>query len=313
MHLEHFQYLLEINKHHSISAAARALYMGQTTLSSIVKSVESQLGFPVFQRAPSGVVATANGERLMALAWEIGVKYEELLHLKDRKTNASLPIVVPLAPSINVGACLPIMERFYATDTNSTLIFDECPRLDIGTQIIQNNANIGITYLRPDEVAGLAELYEKNKINTKILFRDKFYLAVSKRHHLAGRTSVTLGELYDERLAMATVFRVAADTKMLASLNRNSTRLTSFPMIHMIKEAILEQDMAAILTGYALANDLCYTADAFRILELTEMDSENAWDVCLLYRAQKNLRYPEKTLLLCIEEYFEQLNMPLPA
>lgn len=312
MQLEHFQYLLEINKHHSISAAARSLYMGQTTLSSIVKSLEDQLGFPIFQRAPSGVVTTANGERLMALAWEIEVKYEELLNLKDRKHNRALPIVVPLAPSINVGACLPIMERFYEKDTNSTLIFEECSRMDVCNQIVRNNANIGVTYLLGGEAGNIRETVEK-KIAVKTLFTDRFYLVVSKRHHLAGRSRVSLMELYDESLAMATVFRLATDTKLLAALNLNATRLTSYPMIHMIKEAILEQNMASILTGYAITQDLCCPPDQFRVLELTDLGGPNHWEVCLLHRNQKNLRYPEKILLQCVEEYSEQLQIGLSA
>ena len=61
MKIEHFKYLVEIDKHHTISAAAKALYMGQTTLSSIVKSMEEELGYSIFQRTPKGVVLTKKG------------------------------------------------------------------------------------------------------------------------------------------------------------------------------------------------------------------------------------------------------------
>ena len=63
IHLEHFQYMLEIDRCRSISAAARSLGLVQTTLSSIVKTVESALGFPIFQRTPNGVAPTVLGEQ----------------------------------------------------------------------------------------------------------------------------------------------------------------------------------------------------------------------------------------------------------
>ena len=84
MKLEHFRYLLEINRLHSISAAARSLHISQTTLSSVVKNIETELGFPVFQRTPDGVAATTDGKKLMELAWDVNIKYEELTKLRDR-------------------------------------------------------------------------------------------------------------------------------------------------------------------------------------------------------------------------------------
>jgi DNA-binding transcriptional LysR family regulator len=310
MRLEHFRFLLEINRQRSISAAARFLYMGQTTLSSIVKSVEKQLGFSIFQRAPNGVVATDKGERLMALAWEIEVKYEELLTLKDRQVNAAPPIVVSLAPSVNIGASIPLMERFCANDTHSTLIFEEHPRLDVCHQILQNNANIGVTYLKPEDIQSLSHVAEKNKVIIKPMLEDRFYLVANKKHPLASRAQVSLSELYDESLAMATPFRVATDNKTFASLNRGCSRITSFPTIHMIKDAILEQNMVSILTGFAIYRDTNYSPDNFGVVELTDLDSSNDFQVCVLYKNSKTMRYPERILLRCVEEYFAGVSLP---
>lgn len=310
MHLKHFSYLLEINKQHSISAAARSLYMGQTTLSSIVKSVEEELGFPIFQRAPSGVVPTDKGERLIALAWEIAVKYEELQTLKERQMNAALPIMVPVSPGINVGVSIPLMERFYANDTHSTLIFEECPRLDICNQIIKNKVNIGITCLRQEEIQSLLRYAEKNNVIIKPLIEDRFFLVVKKEHVLANRTQVDLKELHDERLAIATPLREEAENKMLESFNRCCSRITSYPTIHIIKDAILKQNMVSILTGLAIYYDTSCLSDNFDIVELSKLDLFDVLQVCVIYRESKNLRYSERILLRCIEDYFSTITFP---
>ena len=104
MKLEHFRYLLEVGRLHSISAAARSLHIRQTTLSAIVKSAEEELGYPIFRRTPSGVAATAAGERFLVLAWEINLKYEELLSSEaaGHRGDSHDP---PAAPPL--GGCLP--------------------------------------------------------------------------------------------------------------------------------------------------------------------------------------------------------------
>ena len=99
IHLEHFQYMLEIDRCRSISAAARSLGLVQTTLSSIVKNVESALGFPIFQRTPNGVAPTVFGEQFLTLGGEIRVRFEELLRLKSGVSGSIDPIHVYARPA----------------------------------------------------------------------------------------------------------------------------------------------------------------------------------------------------------------------
>ena len=112
MKLEHFHYLLEIHRFHSISAASRKLHIGQTTLSAIVKAAEEEVGFQIFQRAPEGVLTTSAGEKFMTLAWEINLQYEKLMALKRRTTAGAPSINVLMAPTISVRLSIPLLEQF---------------------------------------------------------------------------------------------------------------------------------------------------------------------------------------------------------
>lgn len=310
MRLEHFRYLLEIGKHGSISSAARALYMSQTTLSSTVKAVEEELGFPIFQRTPNGVAPTAKGEKLMALAWEIDVKYEELLHLKDRDKHTAQPIPVLMAPSVNTGLALPLAGEFYRNEPHATLVFEELPRLEVGPRIIKSVANLGLTYLTTDEICRFQTTADKHKVSITPLFTDHFYLFVRRDHYLANRTCVDVKEVYDENLATATNFRISESGLLLHSLSANSFRFTSYPSIPLIKQAVMEQNMVAILTGYAIAADNSAALRNCRAVRLEGLDGENLLQICLLRRSSRNLRYPERVLLKCIEGYFERLSPP---
>ena len=59
MKIEHLSYLREIEKCKSISAAAKKLYIGQTTLSAIIKSIEDFLGQPE-EKFPTNVETHGN-------------------------------------------------------------------------------------------------------------------------------------------------------------------------------------------------------------------------------------------------------------
>lgn len=61
MRTEYLEYLLEVARTKSISAAAKKLFIGQTTLSAIINSVENELNVKIFQRTHRGVALRPMG------------------------------------------------------------------------------------------------------------------------------------------------------------------------------------------------------------------------------------------------------------
>lgn len=58
---ERLRYLAEINRQHSISAAAKNLFLSQASLSSTLRETEKELGFPVFERTHRGSAYAGRG------------------------------------------------------------------------------------------------------------------------------------------------------------------------------------------------------------------------------------------------------------
>lgn len=310
MRLEYFQYLLEIKRTRSISSAAKALHIGQTTLSAIVKSVESELGYSIFQRTPAGVDTTTEGEQLMALAWQIDIKYEELLSLKNHSTSNARPIPLLVCPSVNIGLSVPLSQRFYQFELRGNLVFEEFSRLDIYFYILQNSANMGVTYLTPADIARFALESEANHIRVTPLLRDRFYLFVSSSHPLARRTSVTMEDIHGECLAYVTNFRTYDSDKLFGALERNCARIVSFPDAFLMKQAILEQQMVGLLAGYAIAYSGSFSPSQYCAVPIDVPEKDNQIDICLICRTSRELRYQERILASCIEAYFQELPPP---
>lgn len=61
----HVEAMLAVDRHGSMSAAARALGIPQQTVSTRVAQAERILGVPVFRRSPYGTVATEQGRALL--------------------------------------------------------------------------------------------------------------------------------------------------------------------------------------------------------------------------------------------------------
>lgn len=302
MRPEHFHYLLEINRLHSISSAAKTLHMKQTTLSSIVKSAEEELGFPIFRRASTGVATTVEGERLMALAWEINVKYEELLSLKSRQDSRARPVRVLMSPSINAMLSIPLCKRFYQFGLRGDLIFEECPTLEVSSNIIQNTANIGISYLTP---LALDRFYKENdpsRVQARELLRDRFYLLVAKDHPLAGHDHVSVGDISDEWLATVTNFQSNDKYQSLGAWLRGFSRFISYPNIAVMKQAVLQQNMIGILTGGLICCDGSFDSARFQAIPICSAEGENQISVYLMCSADRSLRYQERILITCIED-----------
>ena len=81
MRTEYLEYLLEVARTKSISAAAKKLFIGQTTLSAIINSVENELNVKIFLRTHRGVGLTEHGERVIAIVEDMVAKNRQLQNL----------------------------------------------------------------------------------------------------------------------------------------------------------------------------------------------------------------------------------------
>ena len=86
---------LSVAEQGSFSAAARALKLGQPTLSRRIAELESQLGAPLFTRASQGVSLTALGLRLLPSAQHMAVWAAEAALQQGQRMQAKVRIAAP--------------------------------------------------------------------------------------------------------------------------------------------------------------------------------------------------------------------------
>lgn len=312
MRLEHLQYLLEIDAQHSISAAARKLYLGQTSLNAIVNSVEKELGFKIFDRSYNGVRSTPEGEEALALIWEINASLDKINAIKNQNSVMfSVPIII--SPIIHSALALPLNKLFEGKEPNGNLQFHVIIGDEIGARIIKGEANIGLTYFPMESAENFRMIASKYRIHVEKVLSDYFYLMMRKDHPLAQRTRVNIEEIKYCDFAMLAHFNSA---ESFAAYLRNSgegNRYTTFPNMTLIKKAVLEQNMIAITSGYAAIYACDAMDEPLRIVRLSGEWNEVGLSMYLIHRHESDIYSQEKIAINCIKKYFEDINVSMMA
>lgn len=97
MNLQHFKYVVEVEKTGSISQAAENLFMNQPNLSKAIKDLEQSLGIALFHRTSRGVTPTAEGMEFLEYARGILSQIEEMeAHFSGRDKDChTLRLSIP--------------------------------------------------------------------------------------------------------------------------------------------------------------------------------------------------------------------------
>ena len=306
MRMEYLRYLLEIDRRHSISAAAQALYLSQTTLSSTLKRIETELGFSIFSRMQGGVETTAEGDEALAIIEEILDKYQEIQQLGGQGTAAS-PVVLLLSPTISEALSIPLNQRFLEQNPDWNLEFHSVLGDKIGSQIINGESNIGITYYSADHFSEYCSIASKYGVKVTILYWDHLYLLVRRDHPLAERERVFAGELNDLNFAILPHFNTQEDSIAYAKHLGTGNRYTTFPSVALLKQAVVQNNMVTILSGYTIYHSVEKEDDQFRVVPLVGTENRNKIAMCLLHRSEQSISEQEKKLIQCVLDYFREL------
>lgn len=99
MNTKHLKYVIEVERTCSITQAAENLFMGQPTLSKVIKELEDTLGYAIFERTPRGVTPTQKGQEFLTYARNILLQVEKMEALSDsaNSNTQNFSISIPRA------------------------------------------------------------------------------------------------------------------------------------------------------------------------------------------------------------------------
>ncbi len=87
MNEKHMQYVLTVLKEGSFTSAAKKLYVSQPSLSQIIKTAESNLGAPIFNRSTDPITLTPAGQLYVEAARQVTTISTNLVKQVEELSN----------------------------------------------------------------------------------------------------------------------------------------------------------------------------------------------------------------------------------
>jgi LysR family hydrogen peroxide-inducible transcriptional activator len=193
MNLRDLRYLVALADHRHFGRAAAASFVSQPTLSTQIRKLEDELGVPLVERTPRKVMLTAAGRDIAERARRIVADVEQMKEAARRSQDPEagtvrLGMFPTLGPYLLPHVVPQIRARF--------------PRLEL--LLIEEKSDVLLSRLREGQLdaALLALPLHDEQLHVEFLFEEPFLLAVPETHPLAGRESLSLKELANERLLL---------------------------------------------------------------------------------------------------------------
>ena len=144
MTLQQISDILTISREGSITKASRILFRAQPNLSNMIREVETELQITIFNRTPSGVTLTPQGEQFIAYANDIAVQMENLKRIgQTPEKTYSIGISVCRA-SYCVRAVSDWMNHTFDSNQKLSLHLHETNTEEAIEQVLSKESALGI-------------------------------------------------------------------------------------------------------------------------------------------------------------------------
>src|SRR6185436_18372143 len=190
MQLAQVEGFLEVARRANLSRAAEALYITQPALTARLRSLEAEVGSPLFRRGRRGMVLTDAGRAFLPYAeralraLQEGASAIERLPLTDE-------LVLGAAPAISTYVLPQLLVRFESEHP--------AVRLSVRTG---HSEEILEMVVRGDVQVGLARELHHRSGETLGRYEDEVGLVVEAGHRLARSRRVALERVRDARLSL---------------------------------------------------------------------------------------------------------------
>lgn len=189
MDIRELKYFAQVAKDGNYSTAANKLCISQPALSKVIQKMESELGIELFYTFQRRQKLTDMGEMLLKNSIRVISEYDSIIESTYMDKPVYLGRVYIGFPPI-AGICYmsELISGFSKRYPGIKIYIKEA-----GSQKIIEDVEAGVL-----DVGCVSAPMSEDKFDHALFVRDRYALAVSKQHWLAGREEVTLQELRNE-------------------------------------------------------------------------------------------------------------------
>lgn len=219
MNLRDLRYLVAVAEHRHFGRAAEACFVSQPTLSTQLKKLEEFLGVVLVERNNRQVMLTPVGETIVAQAERVLRETNQLVGIAEAHRDPyggdfRLGVIPTIAPYLLPKILNPLRKAF--------------PELRL--QLTESQTAVLMQLLKGGELdaAILALPVEDDHVEAQLLYREPFFMAVSKQHPHAKRKTVDLKDLDGEDVLLLEDGHCLRDQALAVCSSNNAVENTNF-------------------------------------------------------------------------------------
>ncbi len=274
MTIRHLRVFLEVATLQSMSRAAQKLHFSQSTVSQVIKELETHYNTLLFERLSKRLYITANGKELMSYAKSIVAQFDAL---ENAMNDAASMEHIHLGMTITCGSCiLPILlKQCKKSIPHVDIISTICNTHVIEEKLLMGELDIAL-------VEG--KVKSKDLICTPIV-DDNLVLAFHVSHEIAKKASFKPEDLHH----MDFVVRESGSgtrecfDNYLSKHNVEIRKKVEAPFPEAMKHAIMDNNCLAVMSPRLLVDEIQNGS-----ISTLRIDS-NDWDrhFCLVHHKDK--------------------------
>ena len=213
--LKHIDYVYTVYKEKSFTRAAEKLYISQPSLSATIKKIETELGYPIFERNGKEITPTYIGEKYIKAA-------EEILAIEKNLENEIDDLLQFRTGNILLGSTTYIVSNVLPDTLKH--FGEEYP--DIELKILVEQSSI----LHEKLEKGLVDIALDNAISRNPNYE---YIPLLKEHILIGvPQDWELNQLYKNyQIPLEAISDISCDYNRLPKINISSLRDKEFILL----------------------------------------------------------------------------------
>jgi DNA-binding transcriptional LysR family regulator len=189
MNLKQFEVFLAVVGSGSFSKAAREVHVTQSTVSQHIAALEEELGTRLLDRTAKGILPTEGGNVLLARVRKIIAETREIPRAMKRLAGLEDAVLTVGASNIPGNYMIPDSLPFFLTRHPGVAI-----------TVLQGDSRETVERVKREqvEIGVVGTRYEDKDLLFTPLGQDVLVLAAARKHPLARRRSIALGELLRE-------------------------------------------------------------------------------------------------------------------
>lgn len=223
MTIQQLQYILEVHRTGSISKAANNLYLAQPNLSNAIRSLEQELGFPVFIRSNKGIRPTEQGFLVLEEAGQMLESYERML----RTVEQTLAVRCRIGGTSYAPVCEAYIQLCTEYEGQEELDFSytTLPFSDALEKLYLSMLDVAITIARPAGHSEVLKMAESRGITVERIGLVPVVLRIGPKHPLYSEPEIRLSDFHNYTFVDYTGNPFLQDEELRTLLQINMDRI----------------------------------------------------------------------------------------